>query len=335
MKDDYPTYYPRTPRSTQSLWIWAGLLFAAFVAGLFLGSAADAETTTGPLEPAAGTWRSHRGPQWSIAVCSANSEAGVMACSAADAERRRESTRYRFSYPNRYILITYVVSTPVDCVVSAWTDWAAGDWSTCAGGTQTRQETRTRTVVTQPAHGGAACPALSEVRTGTQPCTVPDPTAWTHCANQGELCPFTGTRHLRYGADTRWVERDVVAENGGWVCDNRLGNPAVGVTKTCQLQGAVMPPTDPPPDTGTGTARVHSWNSPTTNTDGTAAQVTGFRIVYGRAPAELVSSVEVLDPASRSYIVTQLGAGTWYFAIMAVASGNASGISNVVQKTVL
>lgn len=59
--------------------------------------------------------------------------------------------------------VTTPVPEPVDCVVSAWSAWSA-----CANGSQTR----TRTVVTQPANGGAACPALSE----SQACTiVPDP----------------------------------------------------------------------------------------------------------------------------------------------------------------
>lgn len=44
MKDDFPIY-PRTSRAAQSLWIWALLLFAAFVVGLFLGSTADAAVT--------------------------------------------------------------------------------------------------------------------------------------------------------------------------------------------------------------------------------------------------------------------------------------------------
>src|SRR6185503_7179715 len=65
---------------------------------------------------------------------------------------------------------------PVNCVVSAWSAWAATDeWSACSAGTQTRAEQRTRTITTQPANGGTACPALSETRTVTQSCTVEPP----------------------------------------------------------------------------------------------------------------------------------------------------------------
>jgi OOP family OmpA-OmpF porin len=55
---------------------------------------------------------------------------------------------------------------PVDGTVGAWSDWSACS-APCGSGTQTR----TRPVVTQPANGGAALPALSESRScNTQAC---------------------------------------------------------------------------------------------------------------------------------------------------------------------
>lgn len=48
---------------------------------------------------------------------------------------------------------------PVDCVVSAWSEWGA-----CVNGSQTR----TRTILVSPENGGTSCPVLTEVRT----CTV-------------------------------------------------------------------------------------------------------------------------------------------------------------------
>jgi hypothetical protein len=67
-------------------------------------------------------------------------------------------------------------SAPVDCVLSAWSMQSATAWGVCTAGQQTRTETWTRTIVTPPANGGAACGPLSEQRTGTQSCTMP-PTA--------------------------------------------------------------------------------------------------------------------------------------------------------------
>lgn len=70
--------------------------------------------------------------------------------------------------------------TPVNCAVSNWGVWTAGAWSTCSNRQQSRTETRTRTVTTQPANGGAACPALTETRIATQPCGGPAILSWSH-----------------------------------------------------------------------------------------------------------------------------------------------------------
>jgi G8 domain len=64
--------------------------------------------------------------------------------------------------------------TSVDCVVSPWGAWqSTSGWSACTNGSQSRTEQRTRTIVTPPSGGGAACPALTETRTVTQACTPP------------------------------------------------------------------------------------------------------------------------------------------------------------------
>jgi len=61
---------------------------------------------------------------------------------------------------------------PVDCVVSQFSDWTGGAWSQCVNNSQSRQETRTRTILTPPANGGLACPTLTETRTETRSCTT-------------------------------------------------------------------------------------------------------------------------------------------------------------------
>jgi hypothetical protein len=68
---------------------------------------------------------------------------------------------------------------PVDCA-GTWSAWSpTSEWSACVNGTQTRTESRTFTITTPPANGGAACPASPETRTVSQPCVVqPPPPAW-------------------------------------------------------------------------------------------------------------------------------------------------------------
>jgi semaphorin 5 len=70
---------------------------------------------------------------------------------------------------------------PVDCQVSAWTPYTKCSAS-CGGGVAAR----TRTITTQPLHGGRACPELHETKACAThscppPCQVSDWSAWV-CA---------------------------------------------------------------------------------------------------------------------------------------------------------
>jgi hypothetical protein len=72
---------------------------------------------------------------------------------------------------------TFVVTTPVDCVVSAWSLQTTAPWGACTGGQQTRTENWARAVITSPSNGGAACGPLTETRTAAQACSAPAPLA--------------------------------------------------------------------------------------------------------------------------------------------------------------
>lgn len=78
---------------------------------------------------------------------------------------------------------------PVDCVVSAWALQSSGPWSACAAQQQSRVESWARTILTPAAHGGAACPALTETRTGTQACAEPETVTLT-CTVSSALAPY-------------------------------------------------------------------------------------------------------------------------------------------------
>ena len=72
---------------------------------------------------------------------------------------------------------TVVVAPRVDCVLSTWSLQSASPWGACTGGQQTRTETWTRSIITPPSNGGAACGILEEQRTAAQACTDQTPTA--------------------------------------------------------------------------------------------------------------------------------------------------------------
>jgi hypothetical protein len=85
----------------------------------------------------------------------------------------------------------------------------------------------------------------------------------------------------------------------------------------------------------TGSATV-SWTAPTLDTDGTPVTgLTGYNIYYGKSPTALTSVIAVNNPASGSYVIKNLGSGTWYFGVRAYNSqADESALSSVVSKTI-
>lgn len=70
-----------------------------------------------------------------------------------------------------------------------------------------------------------------------QPAAEAQTTSWAACAKENQTCSFTGTRKVRFGADSRWVTRDITATGGGVACTTAVfGDPAKGAAKSCQIQ---------------------------------------------------------------------------------------------------
>lgn len=84
-----------------------------------------------------------------------------------------------------------------------------------------------------------------------------------------------------------------------------------------------------------GTATVR-WQAPTENTDGSPlTDLAGFRIYYGTSQNSLTRSVQVANPGAASYVIENLGRGTWYFGVRAYrATGQESALSNIAHKTI-
>lgn len=179
------------------------------------------------------------------------------------------------------------------------------------------------------------CPAV--------PASTPDgcPAApqetWTKCADENQLCTFTGTRRVRYGAGTTWTSaRDIVAINGGVRCGNAVfGDPIFGTAKECQLS-SVMPAPQPEPPAPTLGAASLSWQPPTENTNGTPlTDLTGYVISYGTTceGRSLIERIE--DPSVTSLVIRNLMPGTYCFGATAYDSfATQSPPSNLVTKTI-
>lgn len=95
-------------------------------------------------------------------------------------------------------------------------------------------------------------------------------------------------------------------------------------------------PTPPPganPVVGDATL---SWHPPTERTDGTPLEaLAGYRIVYGTESRNYSQSINLTNPGLTRYYIDGLGAGTWYFAIIAIdTQGMESSPSTEVSKKI-
>lgn len=142
---------------------------------------------------------------------------------------------------------------------------------------------------------------------------------------------------VRYGEpwNNRWAERTI---SGGTACSNAVfGDPSPGTGKRCEVRsdtGSTTPVAVSPP-TALGSATL-SWLAPTQKSDGSPLQnLAGFVIKYGNAANTLGTRIAVANPSLSRYVVSNLGAGTWYFAVASyTADGLESDVSQVVSKTI-
>jgi hypothetical protein len=105
----------------------------------------------------------------------------------------------------------------------------------------------------------------------------------------------------------------------------------------CRDPGPGAAPTTPAQSAGGGArSATVSWEAPTTNTNGTAlTDLAGYRIYYGSSPENLSHTLHISTIGLQTYVIDDLEPGTWYFAVMAVAtSGAESKLSNVAAKTI-
>jgi hypothetical protein len=83
-----------------------------------------------------------------------------------------------------------------------------------------------------------------------------------------------------------------------------------------------------------GTAAL-SWSAPVLTSSGANVELAGYQIYYGNAPTNMTHVITVSSTASTEYTVSQLTAGTWYFAITAFDTRHVeSGLSAIVSVSI-
>jgi hypothetical protein len=78
-----------------------------------------------------------------------------------------------------------------------------------------------------------------------------------------------------------------------------------------------------------------SWQAPTQNTNGSAlTNLAGYTIYFGTSASSLTQKVSIATVGELTYVISNLGAGTWYFEVVAVnTAGVSSAPSSVVSVT--
>jgi hypothetical protein len=87
--------------------------------------------------------------------------------------------------------------------------------------------------------------------------------------------------------------------------------------------------------TASASARL-SWTAPTENADGTAlTDLAGFKVYWGSAVDELSFSAPIDNPSVSMFLIENLTAAQWFFAVTAIDSaGNESALSAVVSAQI-
>jgi Putative Ig domain len=217
--------------------------------------------------------------------------------------------------------------------VSAASSSSGGSGSTSGGGSTAGGSTSggSTTTGTKLTVSGTP-PATATVGTAYsfQPTTtVPSGMTVTYSVyNKPSWASFNSTTGRLYGTPT--------AANVGtyrWVQISGSDGQATSWLPAYTLTVNASTATTPPPSTGTVTI---SWTPPTENTDGSAlTNLSGYHIYYGTSQSNLNQVVNITNPGLATYVLSNLSAATYYFAMTAVtSSGLESARSSVVSRVV-
>ena len=184
-------------------------------------------------------------------------------------------------------------------------------------------------------------PAPTFALTGTPPATV---TAGSDYSFQPSVSASSGTVTFSITGQPAWATFNAgTGELSGTPTESEVGTTrAITITASDGGSSASIEPftvqintptAAPPPAAGSASL---SWNAPTENTDGSpVTDLVGFHIYYGTSADALTQTIDVPATTTTTYVIGDLDAGTYYFAVTAyTAQGTESAQSNVASKTI-
>jgi hypothetical protein len=169
---------------------------------------------------------------------------------------------------------------------------------------------------------------------------------WTKVANEYAYFKLATRSFVRYGSGGKWVGKYVEAGSAQCANDFFGSDPAVGVTKVCEVYAADTAPAPvapapspapapapspaPAPAPATTGSALLTWTAP-------AASVSGYRVYYGTSSRAYEQEKGTgLFVANTTVSVPNLDSGTtYYFAVTAVtADGAESTYSSEATKAI-
>jgi hypothetical protein len=150
--------------------------------------------------------------------------------------------------------------------------------------------------------------------------TVTLPGATTYTTTFSSSTTYSRVITVKFRADSAATLRVTYAMTGG--------SGTINMQAAALSQATVTAPT-------TGSA-ILTWQPPTLNSDGTPlTDLTAFKVYWGTTQGSYSRSTTIANAAARTYTVSGLASGTWFFVVTALnAQGLESPYSNVWSKTV-
>jgi hypothetical protein len=114
--------------------------------------------------------------------------------------------------------------------------------------------------------------------------------------------------------------------------------PGISISVTDATASAALPPFSiAVSDTNSHGNVVLSWEAPTGNSDGSPLRdLKGYKVHFGPSPRGYSDTIKVANPGLTTYVVDNLGAGTYFFAVTAYNSrGQESSLSAEISTTVV
>jgi fibronectin type III domain protein len=149
--------------------------------------------------------------------------------------------------------------------------------------------------------------------------TVTLPGATTYTTTFSSSATYSRVITVKFRADAATTARVTYAQTAG--------TGTISMQAAALSQAVVVQPAD---------TAILTWKPPASNEDGSAlADLAAFKVYWGTAPGAYSQSTKISSATARSYTVTGLTKGTWYFVVTALNSkGVESPYSNVWSKTV-